>query len=359
MSQRILIVDDESKIRNILLHIMSDEGYTVKDVESGEKAIECVDSFNPELILMDQNMPGMDGLETYKRILELHPGQKAIITSGFSETDRVKKAQGMGAGQYIRKPYTLNKIGAAVKKELENLFEWRFNVKPQVILVKDNQNFKKMTRNDLFVAFVVADKNLIVIDYSRMNVRPFTLGVTLKHELCHLLLHSQISYSNLPRWLNEGFCQWISDGIGEIYLDKSNSALDAAIISGRIIPLDRLTDHFPGNKASLILAYEQSKSVITYIERQYGKGTITDILGHLKNGDSMETASMKSLSVTVGELEKEWLDQLERTPRWMIFLANNLYGILFFLAALLTFFGFIRLVMRKRAYKDWEDEDED
>ena len=63
--------------------------------------------------------PGLDGLETYERILTLHPNQKAIIASGFSETDRVKEAQRLGAGQYIKKPYTLEKIGLAVKEELE------------------------------------------------------------------------------------------------------------------------------------------------------------------------------------------------------------------------------------------------
>jgi len=62
--------------------------------------------------------PGIDGLETYKRILELHPEQKAIIASGFSETERVKEAQRLGAGQYIKKPYTLEKIGLAIQKEL-------------------------------------------------------------------------------------------------------------------------------------------------------------------------------------------------------------------------------------------------
>jgi len=62
--------------------------------------------------------PEIDGLETYKRILELHPGQKAIIASGFSETERVKEAQRLGAGKYIKKPYTFGKIGLAVKEEL-------------------------------------------------------------------------------------------------------------------------------------------------------------------------------------------------------------------------------------------------
>ena len=58
-------------------------------------------------------------LDTYKRILELHPQQKALIVSGFSETERVKEAQRLGAGAYVKKPYLLEKIGVAVRDELE------------------------------------------------------------------------------------------------------------------------------------------------------------------------------------------------------------------------------------------------
>ena len=72
-----------------------------------------------DLVLLDMIMdPGMDGLETYKKILQLHPGQKAIIVSGFSETDRVKETRLLGAGAYVRKPYLAQKIGVAIRNEL-------------------------------------------------------------------------------------------------------------------------------------------------------------------------------------------------------------------------------------------------
>ena len=58
-------------------------------------------------------------LDTYKRILELHPQQKAIIASGFSETTRVKEAQKQGVGAYVKKPYILEKVGIAVRDELD------------------------------------------------------------------------------------------------------------------------------------------------------------------------------------------------------------------------------------------------
>ena len=63
--------------------------------------------------------PGIDGLDTYRQILKLHPKQKAIIASGFSETERVREAQELGVGQFVRKPYTLDSLGKAVRSELD------------------------------------------------------------------------------------------------------------------------------------------------------------------------------------------------------------------------------------------------
>jgi DNA-binding NarL/FixJ family response regulator len=63
--------------------------------------------------------PGMNGHETYERIIKIHPNQKAVIASGFAETDEVREAQRLGAGRYVKKPFTIEKIGLAVKEELE------------------------------------------------------------------------------------------------------------------------------------------------------------------------------------------------------------------------------------------------
>ena len=63
--------------------------------------------------------PGINGRVTYERIIEIHPKQKAIIVSGFSDTDEVEKTQKLGAGQFIKKPFKLDKIGLAVILELE------------------------------------------------------------------------------------------------------------------------------------------------------------------------------------------------------------------------------------------------
>ena len=65
--------------------------------------------------------PGINGLETYQRILKVNPAQKAIIVNGYSETEQVKKAQALGVGAYVQKPYVLEKIGIAVRNELDRI----------------------------------------------------------------------------------------------------------------------------------------------------------------------------------------------------------------------------------------------
>ena len=94
--------------------------YRVSSVSSGEEAVYYIKQHGVDMVVLDMIMdPGMDGLDTYRKILEIHPHQKAIIVSGFSETERVTKAQSLGAGAYVKKPYVLEKLGLAVKKELE------------------------------------------------------------------------------------------------------------------------------------------------------------------------------------------------------------------------------------------------
>ncbi len=118
--QTILVVDDVQEQREIASVLLTQLGYAAHAVSSGEEAVEYVKTNSTDLLVLDMIMdPGIDGLDTYKKIREVCPEQRAIIASGFSETRRVKQAQRLGAGQYIKKPYTLEKIGLAVKTELE------------------------------------------------------------------------------------------------------------------------------------------------------------------------------------------------------------------------------------------------
>jgi two-component system, cell cycle sensor histidine kinase and response regulator CckA len=119
-NETILIVDDVEEQRKIATGMLKKLGYQVASVASGEEAVSYMRHHAADLLILDMIMdPGMDGLETYERILAVRPGQKAIIASGFSETDRVGNAQRLGAGSYIRKPYLLENIGLAVRQELD------------------------------------------------------------------------------------------------------------------------------------------------------------------------------------------------------------------------------------------------
>ncbi|MDD4357796.1 MAG: PAS domain S-box protein, partial [Smithellaceae bacterium] len=118
--ESILIVDDMADQRDVASGLLQKLGYKVHAVSSGEEAVEYLRKNEADLLLLDMIMlPGMDGMETYRKVLEINPKQKAVIVSGFSETDRVREAQKRGAGAYVKKPYVLEKIGVAIRDELK------------------------------------------------------------------------------------------------------------------------------------------------------------------------------------------------------------------------------------------------
>jgi len=118
--ESILVIDDIKEQRELAAKMLGKLNYRVKMVSSGEEAVEYLRTEKVDLIVLDMIMdPGMDGLDTYKAIIELHPRQKAIIVSGFSETERVIEAKALGTGSYIKKPYVQEKLGLAVRKELD------------------------------------------------------------------------------------------------------------------------------------------------------------------------------------------------------------------------------------------------
>ncbi|HSO17891.1 MAG TPA: response regulator, partial [Desulfosarcina sp.] len=117
--ESILVVDDVAEQREIASGMLARLGYVVESVPSGEAAVDFVQHQRVDLLVLDMIMdPGIDGLETYRRIIRIHPGQRAVITSGFSESDRVQEARKLGAGVYVKKPYRLETIARAVRDEL-------------------------------------------------------------------------------------------------------------------------------------------------------------------------------------------------------------------------------------------------
>lgn len=118
-SGTVLVVDDEFQIRHIATRMLTMLGYSVEAVSSGEEALELLRTRSVDLVILDMIMdPGMNGYKTYREICAIHPGQKALISSGYSEHKDVEKSMKLGVGGFLKKPYTVEQLGAAAKKAL-------------------------------------------------------------------------------------------------------------------------------------------------------------------------------------------------------------------------------------------------
>ena len=248
---------------------------------------------------------------------------------------------------------------SAVKPELETLFQWQIDFRPTLVLLNDQKRFRQMAGHELVVAYALPKKKVMVIDNSKMKTSPFTLQSTFKHELCHLLLHHYIRDDNLPRWLDEGICQWASDGLADIMMDIKRDPLPAAILSDTDFELQQLQHQFPRDKNALILAYKQSKSVVEYLNREYGSQGILDLLKLLQEGYGLESAFASRFGTSLDEFEYQWRAHLKKDINWFTYLSVHIYEILFLSAAVLTIFGFIRKIKHRREYSRQEDEEEE
>jgi hypothetical protein len=253
----------------------------------------------------------------------------------------------------------LLKAYPGIRQELEALFQWPLDFRPTLVLINDEKKFQQLAGHELVVAYALPKKNVVVIDYSKMNTSPFTLQTTLQHELCHLMLHDHIKDNHLPRWLDEGICQWASDGLADIIMDSKRALLPAAILSDTDLELAKLAHQFPRDKNALILAYEQSKSVVEYMSREYGQQGIRDFLGLLRQGYDFESAFKMRFAITFDTFEDQWRSYLKTNISWFTYLSTHLYEFLFVSAALLTVLGFVRKIIRQRAYSAQEEDDED
>ncbi|MEW6570475.1 MAG: hypothetical protein AB1390_04795 [Nitrospirota bacterium] len=242
----------------------------------------------------------------------------------------------------------------AIRTELVKAIGWRIDFRPVVIISRGREIFERMSAGDLVIAFALPEENIILLDNSKISPQPLVLRSVMKHESCHLLLHAHVAEENLPRWLDEGVCQWASGGFAEI-LSENKDILAGASVSGKLTSMRELST-FPKDGQGLLLAYEESKSLIEYVVSEYGTSGLLRILGSLKGGEATETAFKKSLGVTVSELENQWADNLRRKYTRFYYISRRIYLILFSVAALITIYGFIKMMQRKRSYVDEEND---
>jgi DNA-binding response OmpR family regulator len=118
LRQTILVVDDDQNARSLLGDIIRSEGFEVVEAENGLPALECLKQSPVNMIITDRDMPQMDGMEFLKRLREDYPTIPVLMLSGYGEESMWGKAIGLGARDYLLKPFKVKEVIAQIRKYL-------------------------------------------------------------------------------------------------------------------------------------------------------------------------------------------------------------------------------------------------
>lgn len=248
------------------------------------------------------------------------------------------------------------KMYPQARAHIEQALGLKVDFRPQVVLVTKREEFAMASGGARITAFADSARGVMVIDYHAVGKAPFTMKGVLMHELCHLALARHIDGPGaLPRWLNEGVCQWASDGLGEYLIDATADDLPAAVMQDRLWPLGQLSEGFPGGQREFSLAYLQSKSFIEFVAKERGGESIRKLLALMASGQPLNAAFMEATGLELEAMEARHLAYLKRTHGWRTWLGQNLMEVLFVLAGLLLAAGFVRVLWRMKTYKDEEE----
>jgi len=116
---RVLVVDDEQDVRLVLGDFLASRGYDVTQAQSGAEALTLLERIQPDVVLLDVSMPGMDGMETLRRIVAAHPSLPVIMVTANVDVEVTSKALEMGAADYVPKPFDLRYLEQAVSIQVD------------------------------------------------------------------------------------------------------------------------------------------------------------------------------------------------------------------------------------------------
>ncbi len=244
-----------------------------------------------------------------------------------------------------------------IKRELESLLHMSLVSEARVVLMEDRETFQSLSGSPFTRAFAVPRQDLIVM-HVPSGMQWVTLRDVFKHELCHLLLHENISDHLLPRWLDEGICQWVSGSLGEIIAGSEPSATHLLTVTHKPFPFHALERSFPRERIPMLIAYHQSRKFVEYLSSTYGSGSVVELLLHLERGANVETAMLRVYGAGLEELEGEWHGELRSHHAVFVWLSRHIHHIIF---ALLPVFVVVVVLIRglKRRRMDEEEEEEE
>jgi DNA-binding NtrC family response regulator len=120
MKSKILIADDEANIRRMITLLLREQGYEVEAVSNGREAVEALLHFQPDVILLDQQMPILTGVEALEEIKRIRPGQVVVFVTAFGSISLAVDAVKKGAYDFIEKPFDNNNLLMTVKRAMEH-----------------------------------------------------------------------------------------------------------------------------------------------------------------------------------------------------------------------------------------------
>lgn len=118
---RVLVVEDEPRMRELLTRALTGWGFIATSVRSGEEAMRLAETQPPEIVLLDLNLPGIDGLETFSALRAKLPQLQGIVLTGFASVDAAKQAVHLDVVEFLTKPCHLGELERALDRAMRRL----------------------------------------------------------------------------------------------------------------------------------------------------------------------------------------------------------------------------------------------
>ncbi|KPL00127.1 MAG: hypothetical protein AMJ91_05335 [candidate division Zixibacteria bacterium SM23_73_3] len=225
-----------------------------------------------------------------------------------------------------------------------------------VYVVDSEEEFVSMVGNsfpDWGIGCAIPTRNLIILKSPRRFTyhRPFSQVVT--HELAHIFLGKLSQGKRVPRWLDEGFAMYQSQEwrIGQ------DVAVGRAVLTGSVLPLSQIESVNAFKESKAQLAYTESFLAVSYLYREYGEGTIKELVTHLAHGTSIDLAFMRTIGSNYLSFQLEFEKHIKEKYNWVSFLGDT-FLVWIGLAFLIVFLYLLKRRYAKKILKEWELEEQ-